>query len=63
LIYLLKINRTGSLWRKSNKVSGFISQNACFPCFARGALAKSQQLPDNSEVKIGMRGITDLVLF
>jgi hypothetical protein len=51
------------LWRKSNKFSDFVNQNAGFSCFAKCALAESQQLPDNSEVKVGARGITDLVLF
>jgi hypothetical protein len=34
-----------------------------FSCFAKCALAESQQLPDNSEVKVGVRDITDLMLF
>jgi hypothetical protein len=44
--YIIKINPSVSLLRKSNKVSGFISQDARFPCFVRGALAESRQLPE-----------------
>jgi hypothetical protein len=49
--------------QKSNKSAAVVAGNTIFSCFARCALAESQQLPDNREVKAGTRGITDLMLF
>jgi hypothetical protein len=52
------------LLQKSNKTTRFLPQIRVFSCFAPSALAQSQQLPDNSEVKmVGARDITDLMFF
>jgi hypothetical protein len=48
---------------EKQQISRFCSRKRGFSCFARRALAESQQLPANREVKAGWRGITDLMLF
>jgi len=57
------MNYTKFLLRISNRIVDFASQNVNFSCFARSALAESQQLPDNSEVKPGARGTMEPMLF
>jgi hypothetical protein len=51
------------LLQKSNKIPALFAKSRGFSCFALSALAESQQLPENSEVKVGLRGITDLMFF
>jgi hypothetical protein len=48
---------------EKQQIGRFCAGNTLFSCLARVISAESQQLPETREVKVGARGITDLMLF